>query len=86
MFGYWKIKGTMGGVKIEKKIQGKKKLRKIKKNLKLINYFYMLLHTHFIYFNLSMQRLNNLKMHKFINNFNCICFSFLFSLVRKSFS
>ena len=39
MFGYWKIKGTMGGVEIDKKIQEKKKLRKIKKKLKVNKLF-----------------------------------------------
>ena len=34
-------------------------------NLKLINYYYMLLQTYFIYFNSWIQTLNNLKMLTF---------------------
>ena len=40
--------------KEKEKVEGKKKQRKIKIDLKSINYFYMLLQTHFTYFHYSI--------------------------------
>ena len=64
------------GKKLERKNE-----RKIKKiDLNLINYFYILIQIHFIYFNFSMQILNNLKIYKFLINFNYILFSLVYSI------
>ena len=41
---------------------------KIKIDLNLINYFYILFQTYLIYFNFFISRLNNLKTYKFPNN------------------
>ena len=49
----------------------------------------MLFQTHFIYFNSSIYKLNNLKMYKFLINFNYILFSLVSFIgqtnIRKSF-
>ena len=63
MFVYGKFEGKCKGKNMEKKNR-----RKIKE----INYFYKLLQIHFIYFNSSKEKLNNLKMCKFLTSFNCI--------------
>ena len=64
--------------------------KNLKIDLKLINYFYTLLQTHLTYFPTFKERLNNLKLHKFLTNFNYISFSCIFfigkSIMRKSFS
>ena len=41
-------------------------------DIKSINYFDMLLQTHFTYFSSYIKKLNNLKIHKFLTNFNHI--------------
>ena len=59
-------------------------MKEIKNNLKSINYFYMLFQTNFTYFNSSIQRLNNLKIHEFLINFDYILFSFIFSMEKPN--
>ena len=44
--------------------------RKEKKKIEVNKLFYVILRTHFIYFHPFL--LNNLKMHKFLINLNCI--------------
>ena len=48
----------------------RKTLKKKKKDLNIINYFYIQLQTHFTYFN--SLRLNDLKLYEFSINFNYI--------------
>ena len=52
------------------------KWKKIKK-IKSINYFYIFFQTHLTYSNFSIIKLNNLKIYKFLTNFNYILFSFI---------
>ena len=50
----------------------KKKNKKI--DIKLINYCYILLQIHFIHYPFFVELLDNLKIHKFLINFNDIWF------------
>ena len=54
------------------KLKMKYKKIKIKKDLKLINYFYKLFQIYFTYFNFLILKLNNFKIYKFLINFNYI--------------
>ena len=49
-------------------MEERKSEKKLKIDLKLIKYFYVLLQTNISYFTSSMQRLNNLKIYKFLIN------------------
>ena len=44
----------------------------------------MVIQTHFTYFYLLYKYLNNLKIHKFLTNFNNISFSFVFFMVKPN--
>ena len=44
----------------------------------------MLFQTNLTYFNSSIQRLNNLKIHEFLINFDYILFSFIFSMEKPN--
>ena len=46
----------------------KEKVKKNKNRVKS-DFFYLTPKTHFIYFNSSIRRLNNLKIYKFLSNF-----------------
>ena len=56
----------------------------------MIKKIFLLLQTHFVYFNSSIKRLNNLNIHKILINFNYNLFSFIFFIgqlnIKKSFS
>ena len=54
MFGS-RLRGKCKGKKIDRKSKRKEKVKENKKiELKMINYFYLLLQTYFIYFNSSI--------------------------------
>ena len=80
-----KYEGKYGERKSRGKVKGKKKQMKIKIDLKSINYFYMLFQTRLTYFSFSMERSNNLKIYKFLTNFNYILFSFHISHIETKY-
>ena len=55
--------------KIEEKKKKKRKWKIIKNSFK-VNNFYMLTQTHLTYFNYFIKILNNLKILKFLTNYN----------------
>ena len=61
-------------------MEERKSEKKLKIDLKLIKYFYVLLQTNISYFTSFMQRLNNLKIYKFLINI-----WFLKPNIKKSF-
>ena len=67
MFGYWKVWRKMWEQK-----NREKKWRKIKNRFKANKLFLYIILKKFHGFNSSIYRLNNLKIYKFLNNFNYI--------------
>ena len=64
-------------------MEGKKNWEK-KIDLKLINYFHMVLQTHFIYLFFNIYKLNNFKIYKFVVNFHYIWFYFYLFILKPT--
>ena len=62
----------MQGGKENKKKSKKNEEKNKKIDIKLINYCYILLQIHFIHYPFFVELLDNLKIHKFLINFNDI--------------